>query len=75
MANNQSNKYKYEVYTPTKVRPHQRGSLFWGLLFLFIGLVWLLSLLKIIVFNFDILLAGLVIILGIYLLVRWFTTW
>ncbi|MGC8581609.1 MAG: hypothetical protein ACP5RS_05310 [Thermoplasmata archaeon] len=75
MAGNQGNKYNYEVYTPTKVRPHRSGSLFWGLLFLFIGLVWLLSLLKIIPLNFNIILAGMVIILGIYLLVRWFTTW
>ncbi|MCL4326384.1 MAG: hypothetical protein M1481_06160 [Candidatus Thermoplasmatota archaeon] len=60
-------------YIPDK-NAKKRGSLLWGLVLVFLGLIWLLSVLKIIPWNWQIIYASLFIIVGIYLIVRWIDT-
>ncbi len=47
----------------------RRGGIFWGLLLLIVGVVWLAGSLGYVTLNFDILLPLLVIVAGLYLLV------
>lgn len=47
----------------------RRGGIFWGLVLLIVGIIWLLGALGYIDLNVDLLLPMLVIIMGLWLLV------
>lgn len=47
----------------------RRGGIFWGLVLLLVGFLWLLGSLGYIVLNFDLLIPLLVMLAGVYLLV------
>lgn len=59
----------YAEYRSANEVVTRRGGIFWGIVLLIIGIVWLLGTLGYFEINVNLLLPMLVIILGVYLLV------
>jgi apolipoprotein N-acyltransferase len=59
----------YAEYRASNEIVTKRGGIFWGIVLLIVGIVWLLGSLGYFELNVDILLPMLVIILGVYLIV------
>jgi apolipoprotein N-acyltransferase len=59
----------YAEYRSSNEIVTRRGGIFWGIVFLIVGIVWLLGTLGYFDLNVNLLLPLLVIILGIYLLI------
>jgi apolipoprotein N-acyltransferase len=59
----------YAEYRSSNEIVTRRGGIFWGIVLLLVGIVWLLGTLGYFEINVNLLLPMLVIILGLYLLV------
>jgi apolipoprotein N-acyltransferase len=59
----------YAEYRSSNEVVTRRGGIFWGIVLLIVGIVWLLGTLGYFEINVNLLLPMLVIILGVYLLV------
>ena len=57
--------------SPTEIFT-RAGGIFWGIVLLIVGLLWLLAALRVIEVNLDVVLPLVVVVAGIYLLVTKF---